>query len=122
LEAYELLVNARLVQATGDNSGYGILPALAPRARGPRLVLRTLSGNWQLCWQDGDEEQTFTLPAPFSAGDYQQFRLRKEGKRLAIFWENQFIGSVPVSGAATRVGLFGRRGVASFDQVRVMAI
>jgi GH43 family beta-xylosidase len=122
LEAYELLVNARLVQATGDNSGYGILPALAPRAHGPRLVLRTLSGNWQLCWQDGDEEQTFTLPAPFSAGDYQQFRLRKEGKRLAIFWENQFIGSVPVSGAATRVGLFGRRGVASFDQVRVMAI
>jgi GH43 family beta-xylosidase len=120
LEAYELLVNAR-VDAEGPG-GYGICPAVNDQDLGPRLTVEPLSGGWALRCQRAGEESLLRLPEGFDPYAWQQFRLRKSRGQIDIAWERHALGSIPAPTGPSRVGLLAHQAAASFDMVRVTAI
>ena len=120
-EAYELVVNARLLEGIGDSDdAFGIAPALGPGGEGPRLLLeRRDGGGWALA--SGPSEHIFPLPAPFDPFQYQQLRFRRLGRTVECSWEGAPLGTLQAPPGPARVAL-GARGAAWFDAVRVTAI
>lgn len=122
LAAYELVVNARL---NGEDGVYGIAPVLAAGGRGPLLTVERAAAGWVARWRDDDHHSSrprdFPLPAAFDPFEYQQFRFRKEAGWMRIQWEQHEIASLPVTTAATAVGLYADT-TAAFDMARVTAI
>lgn len=121
LSAYELVVNARLLDYQADG-GYGIAPILASDGSGPLLTVKAEGTGWVARWQDGEAVHHFALPHDFDPSTYQQFRFRKEDGRLTIHWEQVAVATLPVTRDPTRVGLYGCCATAAFDMVRVTAI
>jgi len=117
LANYELVVNARLIDAGGS---YGIAPALAGDGSGPWLTVEAAGGHWLAHWRDGEASQEFSLPAGFDALKDNQFRLRKEDGHLTVCWEQHLIGDFAVDAAPSHMGLAARR--AAFDMARLTAI
>lgn len=121
LDSYELVVNARL--DTAIRGGYGFYPALTADGVGPLLRLDQAETGWALAWHDGDGGRTiWPLPTAFDPSVYQQFRCRKVGERLAVFYEGQWLGEGQVSSRPARVGLYGGQPGVAFDMVRVTAV
>ncbi len=117
LDNYELVINARLLDAGGS---YGIAPVLAADGSGPLLTVGAADGRWLAHWRDGDASQGLPLPSGFDALKDNQFRLRKEDGRLTIHWEEHLIGTVAVAVAAGQIGLVASR--AAFDMARLTAM
>jgi GH43 family beta-xylosidase len=122
LDAYDLVVNARLVDSRGV---YGITPALAPGGHGPLLTIKRAAEGWAACanatGHQADGRLVYPLPATFDPFAYQQFRFRKEAGHLTIFWEQHAIAELSLAPQPTAVGLFAR-GKVTFDMVRVTAV
>ncbi|MFP5264333.1 MAG: glycoside hydrolase family 43 protein [Blastocatellia bacterium] len=122
LEAYEVVVNARLDEPRGPGACYGFYPALGGGKTGPLFTVERDAGGWSLFAHTPSARQAFPLPGGFDPHVYQQFRLIKEHRRLTILWEAQVLGEVEAPVEPTRVGLFARDSTAAFDMVRVTAI
>jgi GH43 family beta-xylosidase len=92
LEAYELVVNARLVSQISPEGGYGFYPAyLSQEQPGPLIRLKQVQNDhngWILHYEDSGKQQILPLPPKFDPSSYQQFRFRKTGDRLSLRWEN----------------------------------
>jgi hypothetical protein len=121
-DAYELVVNARLLDAAEAGS-YGIYPCAQAGDLGPLLGVErdSAAGGWSLVWRDGDATRLFALPG-FDPLAFQQFRFRKQGGALVIHWEARALGRIPAPAAGGLVGLHARGTAAAFDMVRVTAI
>ena len=89
------------------------------------LTVERAAAGWIARWRDGEHHssrpQDFPLPAAFDPFEYQQFRFRKEAGWMRIQWEQHEIASLPVTTAATAVGLYADT-TAAFDMARVTAI
>ncbi len=120
--SYEAIVNARLGDG-GDSGGcYGFLPAAGPDAPGPLLRVERAGEGWQIT-VDGDAgTEAMRLPAEFDPSIHQHFRFRKEGTRLAVWWEGTQLGQMDVASEAAHLGLYARGAAVGFDMVRVTAI
>jgi GH43 family beta-xylosidase len=92
------VINARL-----ESSGGEYLFALGDE--GPRIALKN-----------------FPIPPGFDPGIDQQFRLRKLGETVEIFWERHFLGTVQAPPGPLQLGLGTAGGRASFEMVRVTAV
>ncbi len=117
LEAYELVISARLGGTGGQHGSYGVYPAARPTDPGPLLTIERDAGGWALICHQGAAKQAFPLPG-FDAAVPQQLRLRKLGARLAIQWEALLLGEVTIDAAPARVRLYADQASASFDLVR----
>ena len=124
LDAYELVVNARLDGQATPEGTYGLYPAFGAHERGPLLtVARGGAGRWSLVAQtDETARQEFPLPPSFDPYMPQQFRVRKETRQLHIQCEATPLGSIPAPHEATRVALYAQGAGAAFDMVRVTEI
>jgi GH43 family beta-xylosidase len=128
LEAYELVINARLDSAA--ETGYGFYPCYSTEAdRGPLFILEQHGGAWRLAQRpDQSREggtpagQSFALPEGFDPFDDQQFRFRLDGGRLSLQCSATHLGQVDAPARPGRVGLGTRRAAASFDMVRVTGL
>ncbi|HEX8184847.1 MAG TPA: hypothetical protein VF747_08860, partial [Blastocatellia bacterium] len=120
--SYELVVNARLNDASTANACYGFYPALDERAGGPLFTVERDGEGWSLFAHATTGRQAFMLPVGFDPQAYQQFRFRKSGGRLTFQLEAVALGEVEADAAPTRVGLFARGASAAFEMVRVTAI
>jgi GH43 family beta-xylosidase len=121
-ESYELVVNARLDEASGANACYGFYPAAGAGDSGPLVTIERGGRGWALIARAPSGGQEFLLPEGFDPHIYQQFRLRKSNGRLTFQIEAQVLGEIESPVEPTRVGLFGRGAAVAFDMVRVTAI
>ncbi len=116
LDAYELVVNARL---EGDMGCYGFFPALGPGQRSPLLAVERAAGGWVVRCHERAGQRSFSLPGDFDPAVYQQFRFRKQSGQLTIHWEAYPLGVIDLPPEATRIGLYARQARAAFEMVRV---
>jgi hypothetical protein len=131
LESYELVVNVRLEPEPAPGNGcYGFYPAYVVGAAEQEqlitvereggaegecaLVLRSL--------RDDSNRESWPLPASFDPSVMQQFRFRKQGGRLAIWWEAAPLGEISTTTEATAIGLYAQRARVACDMVRVTAL
>ena len=121
LEAYELVVSVRLEEQPGASGCYGFYPALRDGDRGPLLTVERDGAGWALVHREGGAARATALPG-FAALDFQQFRFRKQGGRLAISWEARDLGEIPAPAQPTRIGLHADHAAVAFDMVRVAAL
>ncbi len=123
LEAYELVVNAKLVSLLTPEGGYGFYPAyLSEQERGPLVKLKQVQNNWIFRCETNSQHQDFPLPDHFNPFVYQQFRFRKVGGNLSFSWENHSLGQIMVSAQPSQTALYLELSRASFDMVRVTAL
>jgi GH43 family beta-xylosidase len=130
-DAYEAVVNARLLEGTrgcvgfapfldSDNCG----PLLTLELDGtPRLVMRHISGG--VAAPDLERlplDGTFELPGCYDPQHVRQFRFLKERDILVVQVETQTVGKIAVSSASGRIGLFACRVDAAFEAVRLSAL
>ncbi len=122
-ETYELVVNARLLDAE-LGGGYGISSALSAEHTGPLLALERTETGWKLVAGDGDSgaESTWLLPDGFDAARWQQWRLRVTHQGVSVALEGQDLGELPLPRPGTHVGIAASRAHAAFDMVRVTAL
>jgi GH43 family beta-xylosidase len=121
LEAYEMVLNVRLVEQKVVDGCYGFYPTVRPGDRGPLFTVESDGESWALVCAGALERRQFALPNTFDPYVDQQFRLRKQGARLSIQWEAFQLGQIEVSTEATQVGLYAYHAVVAFDMVRVTA-
>ncbi len=117
LENYELVINV-LLEAAGQSEGTRFYPARARDASGPELSFQREANGWTL---QAGQEQPFSLPSDFEGSVHQQFRFRKQGQRMAVFWESHFLGELAVTPGPARVGLAAPVGK-TIEMVRVTAL
>src|SRR5581483_1915840 len=121
-DEYELVVSARLMCEAGPGEGYGFLPALNEAGYSPLLTVERHEKGWAVCCDTRPDRQVFPLPVGFDPFEYQQFRFRRERGALVIQHEARTLGEIDATGEPRKVGLYGYRVIAAFDQVRVTAI
>jgi hypothetical protein len=136
LDAYEVVVNARLLEygAPGPGpGGWGLYPAYAgPDDTGPLFTVEPHQDRWNLVWRPGrapdelDKQDTvwlrghvFPLPRDFDPYTYQQFRFRLAGGQLSLQWAAQPLGGIQAPARAGRVALYTDRAGAGWEMVRV---
>jgi GH43 family beta-xylosidase len=119
LAAYELVVNARLVDPGNPAATYCFYPAWSAASSGPLLALQRAADGWSLVCRDAAGATALPLPG-FEPLVSQQFRFRKQGGRLALRWETHDLGEVAAPAVPTQIGLHARW--AAFDMVRVTVI
>jgi GH43 family beta-xylosidase len=130
LDAYELVVNARLERESSRGAGgYGFRPAAGAKDSPDSLFTVERDGaggdRWTLVARHHENDlplESWPLPESFDPFVMQQFRFRKQHGRLAIAWEATPLGETDVAGEATRVGLYARRASVAFDMVRLTKI
>jgi GH43 family beta-xylosidase len=134
MEAYEVVVNACLVEAMqgagtgpGEAGGYGFSPALGDSdSSGPLIILQPLAApgalRWALAAHLPPGSQSFPLPEGFDPAIYQQFRFTRRDGRLSIQWEGEILGEIDVPPGPSRPGLYAHQAIVAFDMVRVTAI
>ncbi|HKX29629.1 MAG TPA: glycoside hydrolase family 43 protein [Blastocatellia bacterium] len=123
-KAYELVINAKLMSEPAPQEGYGFLPALGADS-GWLFRVVNLGSGWALCYGEQKNPQSFPLPSSFDPFEYQQFRFRRQGKRLLIQHEWQPIAEIEVPAAARAdqvIGLYANRAVVAFEMIRVTAL
>jgi GH43 family beta-xylosidase len=119
LAAYELVVNARLVDRDDPADTYGFYPAGVAGASGPLVAIERSGEGWSLVCRDNAGAAELALPG-FDPFVPQQFRFRKHVGRLAIQWEAHDLGEIAAPSEPTQIGLRARK--AAFDMVRVAAL
>ena len=120
LDAYELVVNARLLETAG---GYGFYPALSASAPGPLLALERAGQGWALVRRDANLPTSFSLPDAFDPATHQHFRFRQQTDgRLTVHLEAHLLADLSLPPVPTRVGLAVTHGTAAFEMVRVTAL
>ncbi|NLG99690.1 MAG: family 43 glycosylhydrolase [Chloroflexi bacterium] len=123
-DAYELVINARLV----EGSGFGILPAKDEAAAGPWLRIERGSSGVRLILEhlvEGNhraEEGLLQLPDDFDPSVFQHFRFLKTGNRLKVYLEEQLLGEIPAPSGSTGVGLSVQQGTAEIEMARLTAV
>ncbi|HEX8633263.1 MAG TPA: glycoside hydrolase family 43 protein [Pyrinomonadaceae bacterium] len=138
LESYELVVNVRLERGRSRDTGcYGFRPAtgaqdfdplftIEPDGAGERWTLRMRHRPTDSFAHDSLENdsnsESWPLPASFDPFVMQQFRFRKQGGRLTIWWEAAPLGGIDTTTEATGVGLYADRAPVAFDMVRLTAL
>jgi GH43 family beta-xylosidase len=145
LDAYELTVSGRLIEAAGPAAGWGVRPASTAGDPGPLLLVQddpTQPDAWFLVvhaaesgdrrhvgdagdrGEEGDrrdEQRAFPLPG-FDPTHHHQLRLRREDSRLTIRWETLELAEIPVPAGPACPALHIREAAAAFDAVRVTAL
>jgi hypothetical protein len=121
-DAYELVINARLLGEVGTGEGYGFYPALSTDKASPLFTVERQDLGWALCYSAASEKQIFALPSSFDPFVSQQFRFRKEQNSLTVHQEAIFLGEIEVPSEVTLIGLYSFRAIAVFDLVRVTAL
>lgn len=117
LEAYELVINARL-EFQGDSDGcYGFYPAAGEVDPGPLVRITANDPGWLISTEDPSAR--FVLPHGFDPFIDQQFRVRKRDGLATLWWESTLMGAFKVPDDPTQVGLFAGNAVVGFDLVRV---
>ncbi len=125
LDAYELVINARLDREAAAGGVYGFYPAFgAHDERGPLLTVeRAHDDGWLLVAQSDDaQRREFQLPQGFDPYRAQQFRVRKAGGQLQLQCEATPLGTIAAPTHGTRIGLYAHGAGAAFDLVRVTEI
>jgi GH43 family beta-xylosidase len=133
LEAYELVVNARLEREHLRGAGcYGFYPAYSDGASGQDYLMTVeradegISG-WSLVVRSRSLKnapivESWSLPDAFDPFTMQQFRFRKQGGRLTIQCEATPLGEIDTTREATGVGLYAHSAAVAYDMVRVTKI
>jgi hypothetical protein len=121
-EACDMVINARAGDAA-PGAAYGIYPAAHPGRLGALLSIEPgAGGRWDALWHGDDaaHSRRVPLPASFDPRAYQQWRLRRQGGRVAVAWEQHEVGvfEVPSGPAGLALAAFGQ---AMFEMVRVTA-
>ncbi|HZG50917.1 MAG TPA: hypothetical protein VEZ40_02170, partial [Pyrinomonadaceae bacterium] len=138
LESYELVVNVRLERERSRATGcYGFRPAtgakdfdplftIEPDGAGERWTLHARHRPTDSFAHDPLENDSirasWPLPASFDPFEMQQFRCRKQGGRLTVWWEATSLGGLDITTEATGIGLYADRAPVAFDMVRVTAL
>jgi hypothetical protein len=122
LEAYEMVVNARLESRRDDSGCYGFYPASGLDEQGPLFVVECGRRGYELVCHADSGTRSFALPENFDPFIDQQFRFRKQDGRLAVQCEAHLLGEIETTCEPTRVGLYAHESAVAFDMVRVTAI
>jgi hypothetical protein len=122
LEAYEVVVNARLESRRDDSGCYGFYPASGLDEQGPLFALEFNGRGYELVCHAGSGTSSFALPENFDPFIDQQFRFRKQNGRLSVQWEARLLGEIAATCEPTRVGLYAHESTVAFDLVRVTAM
>lgn len=116
LEDYELVVNLLLEDGQGGEIVF--YPAWRNQASGPEISFSRGETGWQL--QTGEGEPV-SLPTACDPKNFQQFRFRKQGESLAIFFEQQLLGELEITPGPARPGL-KKPDRKNIEMVRVTAL
>jgi GH43 family beta-xylosidase len=122
LEAYEVVVNARLDSRPDGSGCYGFYPASGLDEHGPLFALGYGGRGYELVCRESSAPTSFALPDSFDPLIDQQFRYRKQDGRLAVQWEAHSLGEIEVTRDPTRIGLYAHESAVAFDMVRVTAM
>jgi hypothetical protein len=114
---FDLVVNARAVEASEAQAAHGFRPAMTDGDAGPLVKVEAGGREPRITWPDG----VFALPSSFSAGAYQHFRCLRRGRALVVRWQTENLCEIAVPAGPVRVGLYAHRTAAAFDLVRITA-
>lgn len=113
-ENYELVINLRAL----SGGSYVISPAWKPSGENPGLRLVPGGAGWML----HTGEEGLQLPAEFNPAEFQQFRFRKQGSKMRVYWLDRLLGDVKVPTGETQVSLSAEGSGVELDMVRLTEI
>jgi hypothetical protein len=116
LEDYELVVNLLLEDAQAGE--IAIYPVWRNQAGGPEISFSRGQTGWQI--QTGEGEP-LPLPSTCDPQIFQQFRFRKQGESLAIFFEHLLLGELEITPGPACLGL-NKADRKNIEKVRVTAL
>lgn len=122
LTAYELVFNVRLVTGPEPNSSYGISLHSGQPGNGLLLMIRRTKKGWSLVADNSVETQTLPLSEDFDPHEFQQFRCRKEGRKLQLSLLAQPLGAIECEAETTQIELVSQQAAVGFEMVRVTAL
>lgn len=119
---YEFVVNARLLIADGNDSGFGFYPVCGARSNGPRFLFKRQEEQWGIVIETPDSVEKIALPREFDPSLYHQFRFRKVGKTLQFGLAPRVLGRVKCELESSFVGLITYQAIAAFEMARVTTL
>lgn len=121
-ESFELVFNVRLVNGTESNSSYGISLHSGQPTKGLLLMIRRAQTGWAWVADHAIETHTLPLAEDFDPHEFQQFRLRKEGRKLRLSRLAHALGEVECEVETTQLELVSQQAAVAFETVRVTAL